>query len=159
MPEATKSAASAAAPAPAAPMVNQAPAKEEAPAASQAAPAPAANQDPAEVPADKPVDPEKPVDKPNAPDGDAVVQVDAAPAAPRWFGLSMKGAPNVVNVLAVDAKAAVERYKIGQGIRSTPHDIDVRANPVDYVPTAADLDYHGAIEKAAADSKNAALAN
>jgi hypothetical protein len=62
----------------------------------------------------------------------------------------MAGQSRVVNVLALTPEAALERFKRGEGIRSTPHEISIAAQADDYQPTAADLDHHGAIEAAAA---------
>lgn len=79
--------------------------------------------------------------------------IPAAKTGPRWFEARMSGQSRVVNVLAVNHEEALARFKRGEGIRETPHEITVVALAEGYVPTAADLDHHNAIE--AADSAEA----
>lgn len=72
----------------------------------------------------------------------------AAPTAPvkQWFGCSMQGIPGKACILADGTDEAIELFKVGYGITSTPYQINVQGLGADYVPTAANLDMNDAIQ-------------
>lgn len=119
---------------------------------------PAVNQPPV-LELDVPLPPLPPDAKSDEADAPAEPAVDPnTPIGSRWFTVSTRSQPGPVNLLLRGAvagweknvAAVIERFKRGHGITHTPHDIRVGMQPADYLPTAADLDHHEAIEAALA---------